>query len=41
MTILMYRLAELAYFLASALLGIIVYKIYDYYKEEREQNEKK
>ena len=37
--ILMYRLAELAYFLASALLGIIVYKIYDYYKEER--NEKK
>lgn len=41
MTILMYRLAELAYFLASALLGIIVYKIYDYYKEERKQNEKK
>lgn len=37
--ILIYRLAELAYFLASALLGIIVYKIYDYYKEER--NEKK
>lgn len=38
--ILIYRLAELAYFLASALLGIIVYKIYDYYKEER-KNEKK
>lgn len=37
--ILIYRLAELAYFLASALLGIIVYKIYYYYKEER--NEKK
>lgn len=37
--ILIYRLAELAYFLASALLGIIVYKIYAYYKEER--NEKK
>lgn len=37
--ILIYRLAELAYFLASALLGIIVYKIYDYCKEER--NEKK
>ena len=37
--ILIYRLDELAYFLASALLGIIVYKIYDYYKEER--NEKK
>lgn len=37
--ILIYRLAELAYFLASALLGIIVYKIYDYYREER--NEKK
>ena len=37
--ILMYRLAELAYFIASALLGIIVYKIYDYYREER--NEKK
>lgn len=35
-----YRLAELAYFLASALLGIIVYKIYDYYREER-RNEKK
>lgn len=39
MTILIYRLTELAYFLASALLGIIVYKIYDYYREER--NEKK
>ena len=38
--ILLYRLAELAYFLASALVGIIVYKIYDYYKEER-KNEKK
>lgn len=38
--ILIYRLAELAYFLASALLGIIVYKIYDYYREER-KNEKK
>lgn len=38
--ILIYRLAELAYFLASALLGIIVYKIYDYYREER-RNEKK
>lgn len=38
--ILMYRLAELAYFLASALLGIIVYKIYDFYREER-KNEKK
>ena len=37
--ILIYRLAELAYFPASALLGIIVYKIYDYYREER--NEKK
>lgn len=37
--ILIYRLGELAYFLASALLGIIVYKIYDYYREER--NEKK
>lgn len=35
-----YRLAELAYFLASALLGIIVYKIYDFYREER-RNEKK
>ena len=34
-----YRLAELAYFLASALVGIIVYKIYDFYREER--NEKK
>lgn len=34
-----YRLAELAYFIASALLGIIVYKIYDFYREER--NEKK
>ena len=39
--ILMYRLAELAYFLASALLGIIVYKIYDYYKENKRKNEKK
>lgn len=38
--ILIYRLAELAYFIASALLGIIVYKIYDYYREER-RNEKK
>lgn len=38
--ILMYRLAELAYFIASALLGIIVYKIYDFYREER-RNEKK
>lgn len=38
--ILIYRLAELAYFLASALLGIIVYKIYDFYREER-RNEKK
>ena len=38
--ILIYRLAELAYFLASALLGIIVYKIYDFYREER-KNEKK
>lgn len=37
--ILIYRLAELAYFLASALVGIIVYKIYDFYREER--NEKK
>lgn len=37
--ILIYRLAELAYFIASALLGIIVYKIYDFYREER--NEKK
>ena len=36
-----YRLAELAYFLASALLGIIVYKIYDFYKEERRKDEKK
>lgn len=34
-----YRLAELAYFIASALLGIIVYKIYDFYREEK--NEKK
>lgn len=33
--ILIYRLAELAYFIASALLGIIVYKIYDFYREER------
>ena len=40
MMILMYRLAELAYFIASALLGIIVYKIYDFYREER-RNEKK
>ena len=39
--ILIYRLAELAYFLASALLGIIVYKIYAYYREERKQNENK
>lgn len=38
--ILIYRLAELAYFLASALVGIIVYKIYDFYREER-KNEKK
>lgn len=38
--ILMYRLAELAYFIASALVGIIVYKIYDFYREER-RNEKK
>ena len=38
--ILIYRLAELAYFIASALLGIIVYKIYDFYREER-RNEKK
>lgn len=36
-----YRLAELCYFIASALLGVIVYKIYDYYREERKQNEKK
>ena len=35
-----YRLAELAYFIASALVGIIVYKIYDFYMEER-KNEKK
>lgn len=39
--ILIYRLAELAYFLASALVGIIVYKIYDFYKEERRKDEKK
>ena len=39
--ILIYRLAELAYFLASALLGIIVYKIYDFYKGERRKDEKK
>lgn len=39
--ILMYRLVELAYFIASALLGIIVYKIYDFYREERGKNEKK
>lgn len=38
--ILMYRLAELAYFLASALLGIIVYKIYDYYRENRRDEKK-
>lgn len=30
-----YRLAELAYFIASALVGIIVYKIYDFYREDR------
>lgn len=38
--ILIYRLAELAYFLASALLGIIVYKIYDFYREERKDEKK-
>lgn len=38
--ILMYRLAELAYFLSSALLGIIVYKIYDYYRENRRDEKK-
>lgn len=37
--VIIYRLAELAYFIASALVGIIVYKIYDFYREER--NEKK
>lgn len=38
--ILIYRLGELAYFLASALLGIIVYKIYDYYRENRRDEKK-
>ena len=40
MLYIIYRLAELAYFLASALLGIIVYKIYDFYKEERKDEKK-
>ena len=38
--ILIYRLSELAYFLASALVGIIVYKIYDFYREERKDEKK-
>lgn len=38
--IILYRLAELAYFLASALVGIIVYKIYDFYREERKDEKK-
>lgn len=35
-----YRLAELCYFIASALLGVIVYKIYDFYREERKNDKK-
>lgn len=38
--VIIYRLAELCYLFASALLGIIVYKIYDFYKEERKDEKK-